>query len=313
MFVSRIPIVLLSITGAVLAFTTSSSTTTTTRTTKRIQRKQKQLVDYNNVIFMVALDRQQQPESTPMPLEKSNEKEEKQQQQVPEQRRRRDIFQWAKRAAVTVTGMNVLFRSSGSSSSARAVATEQAESLQTTGRIVEFTVNNINGEPANKGTIKIQLEPSWAPKGVQRFEQLTDINFWNDARFFRVIPGFIVQFGINGDPTIQSKWRSANIADDTVKVSNQRGTVVFATAGPNTRTTQIFINTRTQGNDFLDKQGFAPIGKVIEGMDVVDQLYSGYGEGAPSGKGPNQARIQLQGNAYLKENYPKLSFIESAK
>jgi peptidyl-prolyl cis-trans isomerase A (cyclophilin A) len=142
---------------------------------------------------------------------------------------------------------------------------------------------------------------------------LTNIGFWNDIRFFRVIPGFIVQFGINGDPAVQSKWRSSNLSDDPVKVSNGRGTVVFATAGPNSRTTQIFINTRAQGNDFLDKQGFAPIGRVIEGMDIVDQMYSGYGEGAPAGKGPNQARIQLQGNSYLKESYPKLSFIQSVK
>jgi peptidyl-prolyl cis-trans isomerase A (cyclophilin A) len=144
-------------------------------------------------------------------------------------------------------------------------------------------------------------------------QQLCDIGFWNDVRFFRVIPGFIVQFGINGEPSVQSKWRSANIGDDPVRVSNARGTVVFATAGPNSRTTQIFINTRAQGNDFLDKQGFSPIGKVIEGMEYVDQLYAGYGEGAPSGKGPNQARIQLQGNSYLKESYPQLSYVESYK
>lgn len=101
--------------------------------------------------------------------------------------------------------------------------------------------------------------------------------------------------------------------DDPVKVSNARGTVVFATAGANSRTTQLFINTRDQGNAFLDKQGFSPIGRVIQGMDIVDQLYAGYGEGAPSGKGPNQGLIQLRGNSYLKESYPKLSYIQSAK
>ena len=98
-----------------------------------------------------------------------------------------------------------------------------------------------------------------------------------------------------------------------MKVSNERGTVVFATAGPNTRTTQLFINTRDQGNGFLDKQGFAPIGRVIEGMDVVDQMYAGYGEGAPQGRGPNQGRIQLQGNSYLTESYPKLTYIQKAQ
>lgn len=146
----------------------------------------------------------------------------------------------------------------------------------------------------------------------QNLQQLTDIGFWDDCRIFRVIPGFIVQFGINGDPNIQSGWRSQNLKDDPVKVTNARGTVVFATAGPNSRTTQIFINTREQGNAFLDNQGFSPIGKVIEGMDVVDRMYAGYGEGAPQGRGPNQARIQLQGNSYLKESFPKLSYFKKA-
>jgi peptidyl-prolyl cis-trans isomerase A (cyclophilin A) len=127
-----------------------------------------------------------------------------------------------------------------------------------------------------------------------------------------VLPGFVVQFGINGDTNVQSKWRSASLKDDPVKVSNERGTLVFATAGPDSRTSQIFINTRDQGNAFLDKQGFSPIGKVIEGMDIVDRMYAGYGEGAPSGKGPDQGQIQLKGNAYLKESYPKLSYIENA-
>lgn len=148
---------------------------------------------------------------------------------------------------------------------------------------------------------------------LKLYQDLTSIGFWRDCRVFRVLPGFVAQFGINGDPKIQSEWRSKSIQDDPVKVSNKRGTVVFATAGPNTRTTQIFINTREQGNTFLDKQGFAPIGRVIKGMDVVDQFYSGYGEGAPAGKGPNQGLIQLRGNSYLKEQYPMLTYIESSK
>jgi peptidyl-prolyl cis-trans isomerase A (cyclophilin A) len=122
-----------------------------------------------------------------------------------------------------------------------------------------------------------------------------------------------VQFGINGDPVVQSRWRSANLQDDPVRASNDRGTVVFATAGPNSRTTQIFINTRDQGNGFLDKQGFAPIGRVIEGMEVVDRCFPGYGEGAPSGKGPNQALIQQRGNSYLKDGFPKLTYISTAR
>jgi peptidyl-prolyl cis-trans isomerase A (cyclophilin A) len=147
---------------------------------------------------------------------------------------------------------------------------------------------------------------------ISTTQELTEKSFWDNCRIFRVLPGFVAQFGINGNPAEQAKWRSANIPDDPVKVSNKRGTLVFATAGPNTRTSQIFVNTRAQGNDFLDRQGFAPIGEVIEGMDVVDRFYAGYGEGAPAGKGPNQGVIQQKGNAYLEANFPKLSYISKA-
>jgi peptidyl-prolyl cis-trans isomerase A (cyclophilin A) len=121
----------------------------------------------------------------------------------------------------------------------------------------------------------------------------------------------VAQFGIHGNPNVQSLWRSSSLPDDPIKVSNTRGTVVFATAGPNTRTTQIFVNTREQGNTFLDKQGFSPFGQVIEGMDIVEQFYAGYGDGPPGGKGPNQALIQARGNDYLKQQYPKLSYISN--
>ena len=156
------------------------------------------------------------------------------------------------------------------------------------------------------------LDDSFPHFFVSVSQQLTSAGFWDGCRIFRVIPGFIVQFGINGDPSVQSQWRGQNLKDDPVKVTNSRGTVVFATAGPNSRTTQLFINTRAQGNTFLDNQGFSPIGKVIEGMDVVDKMYAGYGEGAPAGKGPNQGKIQLQGNAYLTQSFPKLSYFSKA-
>mmetsp|Transcript_21120 Transcript_21120/g.29839 ORF Transcript_21120/g.29839 Transcript_21120/m.29839 type:complete len:271 (-) Transcript_21120:204-1016(-) len=187
-----------------------------------------------------------------------------------------------------------------------------AEGETAAGRIVEFTVANLDGVEGNTGTFKIQLKPEWAPRGVARFEELTSKNFWDNCRVFRVLPGFVAQFGINGDPSVQADWRQSNIKDDQVKVSNSRGTVVFATAGPNTRTTQIFVNTNNKGNGFLDKQGFSPIGEVIEGMDVVDRFYAGYGEGAPSGKGPNQGLIQMKGNSYLESSYPKLSYFSKA-
>ena len=118
---------------------------------------------------------------------------------------------------------------------------------------------------------------------TQLFQQFYSLNR-ADCRFFRVLPGFVSQFGVNGNPDTMSYWRSKNLRDDPVKVSNKRGTVVFATAGPNSRTTQIFINTGER-NSFLDKSGFSPFGEVVSGMDVVDRFYSGYGEGAPQGKG----------------------------
>ncbi len=161
-----------------------------------------------------------------------------------------------------------------------------------------------------KGKITIEVTRSLAPNGADRFYNLVKSGFFTDIAFFRVIPGFMCQFGINGDPAISAKWRAANIADDPVKGSNARGTITFATAGPNTRTTQLFINFGN--NAMLDQQGFSPFGKVAEGMDVVDKINGEYGEGAPGGMGPNQGRIQMEGNAYLKKDFPNLDYIKSA-
>lgn len=162
----------------------------------------------------------------------------------------------------------------------------------------------------SKGTFVVEVHRDWAPNGADRFYNLVQNGFFDNARFFRVISGFMVQFGINGDPKISAVWRQANIKDDPVKESNARGTLTFATAGPNTRTTQVFINFAD--NRALDRQGFSPFGKVISGMKVVDALYSGYGEGAPQGLGPAQGRIQAQGNAYLTHDFPKLDYIKKA-
>lgn len=175
------------------------------------------------------------------------------------------------------------------------------------GRLVEFTVNNLDGEEGSTGSFVIRTRPDWAPIGAERFETLVEASFFDGCRAFRVLPGFISQFGITGDPVVQAKWKSRSMRDDPVKVTNSRGTVVFATAGPGTRTTQLFINLADR-NSFLDKQGFSPLGEVVSGMDVVEKFYSGYGEGAPSGKGPNQGLIQAKGNAYLEASYPKLSY-----
>src|SRR5215475_2578494 len=168
---------------------------------------------------------------------------------------------------------------------------------------------NVNFD-TTKGPIVITVHREWAPNGADRFYNLVKNGFYDDVRFFRVIEGFMVQFGIHGNPAISSAWRGANIKDDPVKQSNKRGFVTFATAGPNTRTTQLFINLAD--NAPLDKQGFSPFGEVTKGMDVVEKIYNGYGEGAPRGRGPDQGRVQAEGNAYLAKEFPKLDYIKTA-
>ena len=162
----------------------------------------------------------------------------------------------------------------------------------------------------SKGTFVIEVHRAWAPNGADRFYNLVKSGYYNDVRFFRVIKGFMVQFGISGNPDLNAVWREARIPDDDVTESNQRGYVSFATGGPNTRTTQVFINFGN--NSGLDGQGFSPFGQVVSGMNVVDALYGGYGEGAPRGNGPDQGRLQGQGNAYLNADFPKLDYIKKA-
>lgn len=160
-----------------------------------------------------------------------------------------------------------------------------------------------------KGKFTVEVTRSLSPNGADRFYNLVKSGYFKDIAFFRVIKGFMCQFGIHGDPAISAKWRSANIQDDPVKGSNTRGTITFATAGPNTRSTQFFINFADNAN--LDGMGFSPFGKVSQGMDVVDKINNEYGEGAPRGRGPDQGRIQGQGNAYLKKDFPNLDYINS--
>lgn len=154
-----------------------------------------------------------------------------------------------------------------------------------------------------KGLIKLELHRDWAPIGVDRFYNLVKAGFFSDIALFRMVKGFVVQFGIHGSPLVSSVWRDARIDDDPVKETNAKGTIVFATAGPNTRTTQLFINLNDNGN--LDRMGFAPLGKVVEGMDIVDALNYEYAER------PNQGQLQMKGNAYLKDKFPNLDYIES--
>ena len=164
-----------------------------------------------------------------------------------------------------------------------------------------------------KGDFVIEVTRDWAPHGADRFYNMVKIGYLNNVAFFRNINGFMVQFGINGDPTVNAKWSESNIKDDPVVESNKPGYVTFAQRGqPNSRSTQVFINFGDNAQS-LDPQRFAPFGLVIEGMDVVKSLYNGYGEGAPRGLGPDQMRIQREGNAYLKKNYPKLDYIKKAE
>lgn len=160
-----------------------------------------------------------------------------------------------------------------------------------------------------KGDILIDVDRSWAPIGADRFYNLVKIGYFDDVAFFRVIGGFMAQVGINGDPKVNSVWRNARIKDDPVKQSNTPGMVSFATSGPNSRTTQFFINFGN--NARLDGMGFAPFAKV-RNMDVVNKIYDGYGEGAPRGRGPSQGKLQMEGNKYLKAEFPKLDWIKKA-
>jgi peptidyl-prolyl cis-trans isomerase A (cyclophilin A) len=162
-----------------------------------------------------------------------------------------------------------------------------------------------------KGPFVVEVHRDWAPRGADRFYNLVKLGYYDGVTFFRVIEDFMVQFGIHGDPEVSAVWRNAQIPDDPVKESNTRGTITFATAGPDTRTTQVFINYKD--NSPLDAQGFAPFGRVVEGMSVVDSLYSGYGEGAPRGAGPRQDRAQAEGNAYFRSDFPRLDHIETAE
>jgi peptidyl-prolyl cis-trans isomerase A (cyclophilin A) len=159
-----------------------------------------------------------------------------------------------------------------------------------------------------KGNFTIAVNPEWAPLGAARFTELVSSGYYDGAKFFRVLPGFVVQFGLPADP--KTAPHVSNLKDDPVTETNAKGTITFATAGPGTRTSQVFINL--VDNKRLDGMGFAPFGTVSEGFDIVEKLYSGYGEGAPYGKGPDQGRIRTIGNAYLQGSFPLLDGIVKA-
>lgn len=164
-----------------------------------------------------------------------------------------------------------------------------------------------------KGSFVVEGRRDWAPRGADRFFELMEAGFYNEARFYRVRKNFIVQWGIGKDPKKNELWRELKIPDDPVKQKNRRGTVSFAMKGPSSRTTQVFINLR-DNSGLLDKTGFAPFGRVVEGMDIVDSLYSVYGEvQSLGGPGLDPAKYELIGDEYVKRSFPRLDQILSAK
>jgi peptidyl-prolyl cis-trans isomerase A (cyclophilin A) len=157
----------------------------------------------------------------------------------------------------------------------------------------------------SKGTFVLEVNPAWAPRGADRFLELVRTKFFDDSRFFRVREKYIAQFGIAGDPAVTRKWKDRYVLDDSVRTSNVRGTFAFAMTGPNLRNTQVYINL--VDNTQLDAQGFSPVGRVVEGMDVVDRIYSGYGEEAGGGlRAGKQQRMLEEGNKHLDADFPKL-------
>jgi len=163
-----------------------------------------------------------------------------------------------------------------------------------------------------KGDIVILVHRDWSPIGADHFYELVKMGYYNNNAFFRALKGFVVQWGMNGDPAVNKSWSEITIKDDPPKVSNKTGSVTFAKTGePNSRTTQLFINI-ADNSGTLDSQGFTPFGEVIQGLDLVMTLYNGYGEGAPQGEGPSQAAIADIGNGYLEEHFPKLDYVKKA-
>jgi peptidyl-prolyl cis-trans isomerase A (cyclophilin A) len=158
-----------------------------------------------------------------------------------------------------------------------------------------------------KGTFEVTVRRSWSPRGADRFYNLAQAHFFDGVTFFRVLKGFVVQFGISPDPAVSKAWQNATIKDDPVKTSNAPGTITYADAGANTRSTQVFVNLGN--NAGLDRQGFSPFGRVTTGMSVVKKLYGGYGD-TPSGA---QQQISTQGDAFLRKTFPKLDHIRTAR
>jgi peptidyl-prolyl cis-trans isomerase A (cyclophilin A) len=163
----------------------------------------------------------------------------------------------------------------------------------------------------SQGDFVVEAARAWAPRGVDRFHELVRMRYFDQSRFFRVVAGFIAQFGVHRDFNVHDNWRNLFIVDDPVKEKNLRGTLAFAKSGVNTRATEIFINLAD--NPMLDDEKFVPFGKVVEGMEVVDRFYSGYGEMRPQGKEIDPGRVEEEANEYLVPRFPKLDYIKRAR
>src|SRR3954447_17287886 len=199
-----------------------------------------------------------------------------------------------------------MFAVVGMLAAASAFAGQASDKLKTPAALTEQAPATYKAAfDTSAGKFVIEVHRAWAPNGADRFYNLVKNGFFDETRFFRVVPNFMVQFGINGDPAIAAAWQTANLKDDPAgKQSNKKGYVTFATRGKDTRTTQVFVNFKD--NAFLDAQGFTPFGEVTTGMDVVEKITDQYGEK------PNQGSIQSQGNAYLKAQFPKLDYVKKA-
>ena len=188
-----------------------------------------------------------------------------------------------------------------------AVAPAQGQNLRNPAAMNEKAPDTYKARfDTSAGAFVIQVNRAWAPLGADRFYNLVKNGFFDNTRFFRVVPNFMVQFGIHGDPSIAAPWKDADITDDPVTQGNKRGTITFANAGPNTRSSQVFINFKD--NTFLDapSRGFAPFGEIVSGMEAVDKINAEYGEK------PDQGLIQSQGNAYLTKAFPRLDYVKKA-
>jgi peptidyl-prolyl cis-trans isomerase A (cyclophilin A) len=218
-----------------------------------------------------------------------------------------EMFTMTQRSALTTVVASVLAVCTAALLAAQATAPTLKDPSTLTEQAPEKY--NVRVE-TNQGVFNIEVNRSWSPRGADRFYNLVKNGFYDNNRFFRVLEQAMMQWGINGDPAINDAFHGTRILDDVPKMSNEKRYVTFASGGPNTRSTQVFVNLRD--NTPLDKAGFTPFGRVTSGLDTLEKIYSGYGDGPPSGKGPEQAKILAEGNAYLTKSFPKLDYIKTA-